>query len=288
MGLPKTNTSDEKPRIFKMLLAKKVFSIALLSTVATAIATVSNAGSAHALGMTYSSGTYRDANVTNEGSFSAGVNQEGYETFDFNKVKNGELPGNDKVKYSYSGSNTQTGIITLDNPEIQWAPAGVKGEKNTSQYSQVFKGKNLIVETAKKGDTFNYFGLNLGALSIGNTLQFFNGGNAVSLNYKDSKGIAQVASTLTFDILTKLAPTTAQQHGGQTNGFFEFFSTGFSDNFDKIVISQLDGGGFETDNHTFRLGKGSYTASVPEPGVVLGLASIGGMLLRNRKKQKTA
>jgi hypothetical protein len=271
-----------------MLLAKKAFSIALLSTVATAIASVSYAGSAYALGMTYSSGTYRDANVKNEGSFSTGVNKEGYETFDFNQIKAGELPGNEKVKYSYSGSNNNTGIVTLDNPEIKWAPAGVNGEQNTSQYSQVFKGKNLIVETAKQGDTFNYFGLNLGALSAGNTLEFFNAGKAVNLNYKDSKGIAQIASILTFDILTKLAPTSAQQHGGQTNGFFEFFSTSFSDNFDKIVISQLDGGGFETDNHTFRLGKGSYTASVPEPGVVLGLASVGGMLLRNRKKQKTA
>jgi hypothetical protein len=30
------------------------------------------------------------------------------------------------------------------------------------------------------------------------------------------------------------------------------------------------------------------TTSVPEPGVVLGLATVGGILLRNRKKQKTA
>jgi hypothetical protein len=293
MGLSRKNTPNEKSRIFKMLLAKKALSIALLSTVATAIATVSYAGSAQALSMTYSSGTYRDANVTNQGSFSAGVNQEGYETFDFNKVKVGELPGNDKVKYSYSGNNKnpkkKTEIVTLKNREIVWAPAGVKGEKNKSQYSQVFQGKNLIVETAKKGDTFTYFGLNVGALSSGNSLQFFNGVDVVSLNYKDANGIAQVASTLTFEILTKLAPTSAKQHGGQTNGFFEFFSTGFSDNFDKIVFSQTNGnGGFETDNHTFRIGKGAYTASVPEPGVVLGLASVGGMLLRSRKKQKTA
>ncbi|BAY81448.1 hypothetical protein NIES267_09240 [Calothrix parasitica NIES-267] len=262
---------------------KKLFSIAALS----AIATVTYAGSAQAAGFTYGSGAFRDNNVTNEGSFSENVNDLGYETFDFND--SGALPGNNKIKYSYSGSNSKTQVVTTDNKEIKWAPAGVNGEKNETQYLQVFKGKSAVIETVNEGDTFNYFGLNLGALSKGNTLEFFNAGNAVEFNYQDSQGVAKTATTLTYNILTALAPTAAQQHGGQTNGFFEFFSEGMDDNFDKIVISQLKGGGFETDNHTFRIAKGKYAqASVPEPSIALGmLAFSGGMFLRKRKQKKS-
>lgn len=264
---------------------KKLFSIAALS----AIATVTYAGSAQAAGFTYGSGAFRDNNVTNEGSFSQNVNDLGYETFDFND--SGNLPGNNKVKYSYFGENTRkkTQVVTTDNREIKWAPAGVNGEKNETQYLQVFEGKSAVIETAQEGDTFNYFGLNLGALSTGNTLEFFNAGNAVEFNYMDNQGMAQTATTLTYNILTALAPTAAQQHGGQTNGFFEFFSEGMDDNFDKIVISQIGGGGFETDNHTFRIAKGKYSqASVPEPSIALGmLAFSGGMFLRKRKQKKS-
>ena len=264
---------------------KKLFSIAALS----AIATVAYAGSAQAAGFTYGSGAFRDNNVTNEGSFSENVNDLGYETFDFNNSTG--LPGNDKVNYSYSGNNTRgtTQVVTLDNQEIKWAPAGVNGEKNETQYLQVFEGKSAVIETAKEGDTFNYFGLNLGALSTGNTLEFFNAGNAVEFDYQDSNGVAQTATTLTYNILTALAPTAADQHGGQTNGFFEFFSEGMDDNFDKIVISQKGGGGFETDNHTFRIGKGKYAQkSVPEPSIALGmLAFSGSMFIRKRKQKKS-
>lgn len=266
---------------------KKLFSIAALS----AIATVTYAGSAQAANFSYGSGVLRDSNVTNQGAFSKNVNDVGYETFDFNNSTG--LPGNDKVKYSYSGTNTKgkTQLVTTDNKkEIKWAPAGVNGEKNETQYLQVFEGKSAVIETVKEGDTFNYFGLNLGALSGGNTLEFFNAGKAVEFNYKDSKGIANIATILTYNILTALAPTSADQHGGQTNGFFEFFSEGMKDNFDKIVISQVGGGGFETDNHTFRVGKGKFVqASVPEPSIVLGMLAFGGsMLLGKRKEKKSA
>lgn len=250
------------------MFIKKALTIAALSVVAS----VSYAGSAHALGFTYNAGTFRTPGVTNQGAFSNNVNEQGYTTLDFN---NAALPGNDKVQYSFSNGSIsttagsrQTGIYA-----DQWAPSGVTGEVNNSKYLAVFTGNDAIIE-AKGGKKFNYFGLNLGALSIGNTLKFFNGANLVR--------------ELTYDLMTTLAPVTATQHGGQKNGFFEFFSEGDNDNFDKIVLSQTDAsGGFETDNHTFRIGRGRY-ASVPEPGVVLGLVGVGGMLLRKRKSQKTA
>ena len=99
----------------------------------------------------------------------------------------------------------------------------------------------LLSKQLKEGETFNYFGINLGALSEGNTLQFFNGDTAVEFNYNDENGDDANRNHLNFNILTALAPTSAKQHEGQTNGFFEFFSEGMADNFDKIVISQLTG-----------------------------------------------
>lgn len=247
------------------MFIKKALTIAALS----AVASVSYAGSAHALGFTYNAGSFRTPGVTNEGAFSNNVNQQGYTTLDFN---NGAVPGNDKVNYSFSSAP----LPTPGNTGIysdRWAPSGVSGEENKSKYLAVFQGNDAIIE-AKGGKKFNYFGLNLGALSGGNTLRFFDG--------------TKLVKELTYNLMTTLAPVIAEQHGGEKNGFFEFFSEGDNDNFDKIVLSQDGGGGFETDNHTFRIGTGRYIASVPEPGVVLGLVGVGGMLLRKRKSQKTA
>ncbi len=260
---------------------KKLFATAVLS----AIATVTYAGSAQAANFTYSAGIFRDPNVKSEGSFSENVNQKGYETFDFNSSTN--LPGNNKVKYSYEGSNQKTQVVTTGG-EMKWAPAAVKAEDNKSPYLQVFKDKSVVIETAKQGDTFNYFGLHLGSLSSGNVLEFFNAGKAVEFNFKDTQGAAKVATQLTFDLLKTLAPTAG--FGNQKNGFFEFFSEGINDNFDKIVISQSNNNGaFETDNHTFRIGKGKYSQAVPEPNIALGMLAVGGsMLLGKRKQRKSA
>ncbi|MFH7026439.1 MAG: PEP-CTERM sorting domain-containing protein [Heteroscytonema crispum UTEX LB 1556] len=179
------------------------------------------------------------------------------------------------MKYSFSNDSHsttaysgQTGIYS-----DHWAPSGVNGEVNTTNYLAVFSGNNTIIEaTANK--VFNYFGFDAGALSVGNTLQFFNGVNLVK--------------ELTFDMMNKLALVSASQHGGEMNGFFEFFSEGDNDNFNKIVISQTEGGGFESDNHTFRVGTGKYNpTSVPEPGMIVGLATVGGFFIRKRQKQKT-
>ncbi|AFY99969.1 PEP-CTERM sorting domain-containing protein [Calothrix sp. PCC 6303] len=242
---------------------KKLLSIAALS----AIVSVAQAGSAQALGLTYSSGSYRDA-ATNEGAFSNQVNNPNYTTLDFN---NGGVPGNDKVKYSFSGDGSysttaysgQTGIYA-----DQWAPSGVNAEVNTSKYLAVFQGKDTIIEAVK--GTFNYFGFDAGALSVGNTIKFFNGDTLVK--------------SMDYDEMNNLASVSASQHGGEKNAFFEIFARNKTENFNRVVLSQTTGGGFETDNHTFRVDP----ASVPEPGAILGLLAVGGMVVAKSKKQKTA
>jgi hypothetical protein len=249
---------------------KQALSLAILSTVAS-VASIAYAGSAHAIGLTVTAGSYRQPTVTNEGAFSGEVNNPNYQTFDFN---NGVVPGNDKVEYSFSQGtysttaySGQTGIYS-----DVWAPAGAKGEDNKSNYLAVFDGNATTIQT-KSGQTFNYFGFDAGALSDGNTIKFFDGDKLVK--------------ELDYAAMNALAPVANAGQGGQLNGFFEFFSQGNDDNFNKIVLSQIGGGGFESDNHTFRIGKGAY-AAVPEPGVVIGLFSVGGMFLRKRKSQKVA
>ncbi|MBD2606203.1 PEP-CTERM sorting domain-containing protein [Scytonema hofmannii FACHB-248] len=253
------------------MFIKKIASIAALSL--SAIASISYAGSAHALGFTYSAGAYRDSAVKNQGAFSEQVNNKGYTTLDFN---DGKAPNSDGVKYTFSQGtysttalSGQTGIYS-----DKWAPSGVVGtDVNYSNYLAVFKGNTVTIENTKN-KVFNYFGFDAGALSGGNTLSFFKGGTLVK--------------ELTYDIMNAAAKVSSSTHGGQLNGFFEFFSEGVNDNFDKIVLSQNDGGGFESDNHTFRTGTGKYDAAkVPEPGVALGLLAVGGIFLRKRKNQKS-
>jgi hypothetical protein len=238
---------------------KKIACIAALST----IASLSYAGSAHALGFTYEPGSYRQDTKTNEGVFSDNVNSQGYTTFDFN---DGKTPGNDLVKYSFSkGSYSttaysgQTGIYS-----DVWAPSGANAEVNKTDYLAVFSDSDTIIQ-AQANKTFSYFGFDAGAISGGNTLKFFNGSTLIK--------------EFTYNILNGIATVGASQHGGQKNGFFEFFSENRNDTFDKIVISQTEGGGFESDNHTLRV------ESVPEPSVTLGMLAIGGLFLRKRKNQ---
>jgi hypothetical protein len=255
------------------MLLKKALTIAALS----AITSIGYASSASAIGLSYNPGSIRTPGVTNEGAFSNSVNDKRYTTLDFN---DGKVPQNESVKYTFSNNSPsfqaysgKTGIYA-----DHWAPSGVNGEKNTSNYLAVFSNASVDIQQKDNKD-FNYFGLDLGALSGGNTLEFFSGAKSVA--------------KFTYEMLNQMAPVAAAQHGGQHNGFFEFFSemTDGSDNFNKIVLSQTTAGGFETDNHTFKVGTGKYVkgaTSVPEPGLILGLTAVGGMLIRKRKQKVEA
>ncbi|MBW4646243.1 MAG: PEP-CTERM sorting domain-containing protein [Goleter apudmare HA4340-LM2] len=269
---------------------KKLACVAALST--SAIASLTFAGSAHAIGFSYTPGVFRTPGVTNEGAFSANVNDSNYVTIDFNSkdangntVKdNGLFKGNNLVEYTFSKGSyatsvtgNQTGIIS-----DKWAPSGVNGEDNKSNYLAVFSDSSVSIK-AKNGGVFNYFGIDLGALSTGNTFELLKGGKAVTAVFE---GVTY--EKLTFDVMNKIAKVANTAQGGQKNGFFEFFSEGFNDNFDEIKLSQVGGGGFESDNHTFKIASGAYNPkSVPEPTAVVGLIAVGGgMFLQKRKNKK--
>ncbi len=261
------------------MFIKKIASIAALSL--SAIASFSYAESAHAVTFKVTTGIESIDGKTNQGAFSEFSKDKNVVTVDFNS---GQAPTTGFAKYSFSGNNSS---VRSD----MWAPVGAKGEKNDSNYLAVFEGSDAIINLEKN---LNYFGIDWGAAHTNNTYSFFNGDNLVkSFTTKDidlAGGFA-LYSPLHPGINedgAKLDPTTNQYNQG--NGYVHFYSESSKDTFNKIIISQVGGGGFETDNHSFHAGTKGFdfpTTSVPEPGVALGLLAISGVFLRKRKNQKT-
>ncbi|BCL37433.1 PEP-CTERM sorting domain-containing protein [Nostoc sp. MS1] len=250
-----------------MLSLKKLACFTVLS--ASVVTSVAYAGSAHAVKMTYSAGAYRNQNVKNEGAFSENVNNKNFVTIDFNGITDNSFKGNDLVQYTFSGGSYSTTPGSTGIFNDQWAPASVKGEVNQSNYLAVFDGNSVSIK-AKNGGVFNYFGINAGALSGGNTFELLKGGTVVgSWDYIALNAVAKVVGT---------------NQNGEKNGFYEFLSQGFDDNFDEIRLSQVGGGGFESDNHTFQIGSGAFQ-STPEPGVTLGMLAVGSIFLYQRNKK---
>ena len=64
------------------------------------------------------------------------------------------------------------------------------------------------------------------------------------------------------------------------------------DIFDEIRVTQSGGGGFESDNYSFKEGTGAFditkTKDVPEPTVTLGLMAMGGAFLLKRGRKQLA
>jgi len=264
------------------MFIKKFASIAALSL--SAIASFSYAGSAHA-GVMFkvTTGIESIDGKTNQGAFSEFSKNKDVVTVDFNS---GLLPTTGFAKYSFSGNNSS---VRAD----MWAPVGAKGEKNDSKYLAVFDGSNAIINLKK---SLNYFGIDWGAAHTNNTYSFYNGDKLVksfTTDHIDKAGGFAIYSALhpgSKEDGAKLDPTTNKYIQG--NGYVHFYSESSEDIFNKIVISQVGGGGFETDNHSFGAGTKGFdfekgTTKVPEPGIALGLLAVGGVFLRKRKNQKS-
>ena len=212
-------------------------------------------------------------NGTN-GAYSEFYNQ-GATTIDFNSTtevgNNAYTFGSAFATYSFqNGKSTSSGQTVVYSD--RWAPSGANGEVNNSNYLAVFSGNRVTIDLSNK---LNYFGIDWGALSGGNTFGFYNGGQLVSeFNYND---------------INPIAPVRASQHGGEGNGYLHFYANDGDGTFDQIVISQVGGGGFESDNHSFRMSDRAFDfengKDVPEPSMILGLVATGGAVLLKRKEQ---
>ncbi|MEP0983401.1 PEP-CTERM sorting domain-containing protein [Leptolyngbya sp. FACHB-17] len=226
----------------------------------SAIAALSHAGSAQAITFNITSGVAGPNGVTNQGAYSDFWNKKGTTTIDFNS---GSVPTTGFAKYSFQ-NNSGTSSVRQD----VWAPAGPNGEVNQGSYLAVFQGDSVTIKLEK---TLNYFGMNWGAISPGNVFSFFMGD--------------QLIKSFSTEDVNPVAPVKAEQHGGEGNGYLHFYSEGKNDLFNRIVITQTGGGGFESDNHSFHIADDGDVRKVPEPTAVLGLMAAGGALLLKRRTQ---
>ncbi len=237
-----------------MTFTHNLASIALLS-VATILGQV---GSAQAFSFNMTNGINGPGGATNQGAFSDFSGMSTVQTIDFNS---GVLPTTGFAKYSFVGSGSSS--VLAD----KWAPAGANAEVNTSKYLAVFQGKSVEIKLAS---TSNYFGMDLGAISSGNTLSFYRGTTLIK--------------TFNTNDMNSRATLSANQHGGEKNGYGHFYADNANERFDRMVISQVGGGGFETDNHSFNMGERDVRKT-PEPGMMLGLVAIGGSVWAKRKQR---
>ncbi len=254
----------------------KAITIAALS----AIASFAYADSAHAITFKMTPGTTGLNGEINQGAFSEFSQNKDVVTIDFN---DGTMPTSGFAKYSFDGNGSSSVVSDV------WDPVGSQGQENTSKYPEVFEGNKVVINLEK---TLNYFGIDWGAAHSGNVFSFFKGDNLIK-----SFTTADIDKAGGFAFYSPLHPGInedgAKKVGDnyyQGNGYTHFYSEGTNDIFDKIEISQIGGGGFETDNHSFHAGTDRFTGfdpkSVPEPGVAVGLLAFCGMFLR-RKNQKS-
>ena len=164
----------------------------------------------------YSEFYYDNNSVTID--FNQAATQVGTNTYTF---------GNDDVTFTFNnglGSSAgSTGVY-----EGRWAPSGAGGEVNNSASLNIFKNNSVTIGL---NDNLNYYGINWGAISSGNDFAFYQGDTLIE--------------TFTYSDVNPIAPIQAAQHNGEGNGYLHFYSTSADGTFDRIVISQSTGGGFE-------------------------------------------
>jgi hypothetical protein len=224
---------------------------------ASAIALIGATQSAQAFDLKLTAGAASPTGVKNQGAYSEYAGLSTVKTVDFSSG----APTTGFAKYSFQSNN---GVSNVRSDV--WAPSGAKGEVNDGQYLAVFQGNNVTIDLESK---VNYFGINWGAMSGGNTFSFYNGNELVK--------------SYSTETVAPLASVHAKQHGGEGNGYAHFSASNANEMFNRIVISQVGGGGFESDNHSFNVAPITST-SVPEPGILLGLATIGGSVWAKRKR----
>jgi hypothetical protein len=262
------------------MFIRKFASIAALSL--SAIASFSYADAAHAFYLTQSTGTTGPNGETNQGAYTTDKNAI---TIDFNKTVNangklvkGTAPTTGFAQYTFNDLTVKPNSAVVNN---SWAPVGPNGEKNSSDYLQVFANSSVTISLENLTKSF---GLDWGAAHPGNTLSFYKGDTLIKT--------FETADIGKFALYSELHPgpkagdssiksTTEKNTYYQGNGYVQFFAENSNEYFNKIVISQdaKYGGGFESDNHSFR--------TVPEPSLAFGMLAIGGgMLLLKRKNYK--
>ena len=141
--------------------------------------------------------------------------------------------------------------------------------------------------TTTLDEGLTYFGYWLSALNAGNTLEFYSGATLLATVDTGSVKASIDAKANAAAYYGNPNAPYAGQNSGEPYAFLNIYFTG-GDNYDRIVIKQLAGGGYESDNHTV----GFYTAQggVPEPAtwamLITGFGLVG-MAARRRNQIRT-
>jgi hypothetical protein len=190
--------------------------------------------------------------------------------------------------------NTTNNNYTATYDKLQVKNYGAKGQTAGAGYSGQFATNigSLLTTNLSFTDTtapntsagIKYFGMFFSSLDSNNQLTFYNGDN--------------VLARFTISNVPKLLNNDSTLKGGpydQYGAFFNFYA-GTGEQFTKIQFTQTGGGGFESDNHTFRIpdalaisGTGINPAglqfiNVPEPSDVVGVL-VGGVAALGLKRQ---
>jgi hypothetical protein len=238
----------------------------VVATVIGTVAVSAYASSAQAFSFRVTQGNQTLGSAMNQtGGYSDFYGLNGFQHVDFNSG----LPTTGPIRYSFQNP-TGSSSVRSD----VWAPTAYTGEKNTSNYLAVFNGN---AATINLDSAYSYFGINWGAISANNTFAFYKGN--------------QLIRSITTDDINPLATVSASHQNNERNAYVHFYANNSREVFDRIVISQASrvGGGFESDNHSFRIGSQGFDwndpTKTPEPATMLGLAAVGGAAWLKKRKQ---
>ena len=271
-----------------IMKSKSLFSISSISV--SVVAAILNSSAASAVTITYEA-----PNVISASPSVGATVQNNFESpslgstnnYNFNFVDaasgNNYTAAYDRLQVANYGSGSQT------------AGAGYTGKFAVN--NSTVPATNITFNdttTSNPNAGVKYFGLFFSSLDAGNQLTFYNN--------------STVLAQLSISNFSKLVQNSSAFVGGpfnQPGAFFNFYAdTG--EQFTKIALTQTtSSGGFESDNHTFRvpaastisgtgvdLGGLSITAgkvntiAVPEPFTIIGTLIGGTAAFRMRKKLK--
>jgi hypothetical protein len=150
--------------------------------------------------------------------------------------------------------------------------ADVWGGDDGTDYLDLDRANESTEVTLTLNQTESYFGMWWSADSPGNAVTFFNG--AVEIGSFDDS----IFDSLGAGYLGSPEVAFLGQNAGEKYAFINFSGM----EFDKIVFTQTEPGGFESDNHTVR-----RSCDVPDGGSLLGaFAGVAASLLWVRRKAR--
>lgn len=227
-----------------------------------------------------------DAGVTET---SAAFDYVGVETFD----NRGHGVGSFNTNFGMTDANGADVITANYNnvnikPHDQFGGAGAAGNYAVSGLNYDRTYDVTFTQTGQNG--INYFGYWLSALDVGNTLEFWSGGEQLGI-FNPSDVLSLVGGSANNPYYGN--PFT-QENKGEPYVFVNFFLE--EGTFDRIVFRQAAGSaGYESDNHTVGwykdTGGGTVVPGVPEPAtwmtMIAGFGLVGYSLRRRQRPLAT-